>query len=89
MDSSLPKMEDPKKGHLPGQRHVLVLLMNVNRCQTWNDMQLKVTVTIPNNDFSRNTASQHCCDIVSNGCNIVPILERYVALKIVVANRLV
>ena len=28
---------------------------------------------------SRNTALQHCCDIVSNGCNIVPTLQRCVA----------
>ena len=31
--------------------------------------------TIRNNDFQRNTALQHCCDIVSNGCNIVPTLQ--------------
>ena len=42
-----------------------------------------------NEDFKRNTALQHCCDIVSNGHNIVPALERCVALKIVVVNRLV
>ena len=27
-----------------------------------------------NEDFKRNTALQHCCDIVSNGHNIVPAL---------------
>ena len=43
--------------------------------------------TIRNEDFKGNTALQHCCDIVSNGCNIVPTLQRCVALKIVVANR--
>ena len=42
-----------------------------------------------NEDFKRNTALQHCCDIVSNGHNIVPALQRCVALKIVVVNRLV
>ena len=44
-----------------------------------------------NEDFKRNTctALQHCCDIVSNGYNIVPALQRCVALKIVVVNRLV
>ena len=42
--------------------------------------------TIRNDDFLRNTALQHCCDIVSNGENIVPTLKRCVALKIVVAN---
>ena len=42
-----------------------------------------------NDDFKRNTTLQHCCDIVSNGHNIVPVLQRCVALKIVVANRLV
>ena len=31
---------------------------------------------------------QHCCDIISNGCNIVPILRHCVALRIVVAIRL-
>ena len=35
----------------------------------------------------RNKASQHCCDIVSNGYNIVTALQQCVALKIVVANR--
>ena len=44
---------------------------------------------IRNNDFSRNTALQHCCDIVSNGCHIVATLQPFVALKIVVPNRLV
>ena len=39
------------------------------------------------NVTQRNTALQHCCDIVSNGYNIVPALQRCVALKIVVANR--
>ena len=43
--------------------------------------------TIRNDDFWRNTASQYCCDIVSNRHNIVPTLQRCVALKIVVANR--
>ena len=43
--------------------------------------------TIRNDDFQRNTALQHCCDIISDGYNIVPTLQRCVALKIVVANR--
>ena len=43
--------------------------------------------TIRNDDFQRNTVSQHCCDIVSNGYNIVPTLQLCVALKIVVSNR--
>ena len=37
--------------------------------------------------LARNTALQHCCHIFSNGYNIVPALQRRVALKIVVANR--
>ena len=32
--------------------------------------------TIRNDYFCRNTALQHCCDIVSNGYNIVPILHK-------------
>ena len=43
--------------------------------------------TVRNDDFRHNTALQHCCDIVLNACNIVPTLQRCVALKIVVANR--
>ena len=31
--------------------------------------------TIRNDDFQRNTALQHCCDIVSNGYNVVPALQ--------------
>ena len=41
--------------------------------------------TIRNDDFWRNTALQHCCDIVSKGYNIVPALQRCVALNNVVA----
>ena len=37
--------------------------------------------TIRNNDLERDTALQHCCDIVSHGSNIVPTLQRCVALK--------
>ena len=43
--------------------------------------------TICNNDFQRNTALRHCCNILLNGRNIVPILQRFVAQNIVVANR--
>ena len=43
--------------------------------------------TIRNDDVSRNTALQHCCDVVQNDYNIVPTLEGFVVLKIVVANR--
>ena len=33
--------------------------------------------TIHNDDFYRNTALQHCCDIVSNSSNIVPTLFQH------------
>ena len=45
--------------------------------------------TIRNDNFQRNTALQYCWYIASNGCNVVLTLQRCVALKIVVANRLV
>ena len=32
-------------------------------------------------DFYRNTALHHCCDIVSNGCNIVPTLSALLRYK--------
>ena len=38
-------------------------------------------------DTIRKTSSQHCRDIISNGYNIAPALQRCVALKIVPANR--
>ena len=44
--------------------------------------------TIGNDEFQRNTGLQRCFDIVSNCYNIVPTMQRCVALKIVVANRL-
>ena len=53
----------------------------------WNLITVMLHKTIRNDDFERNTAWQHCYDIVSNGSNIVPTLQRCVALKIVVANR--
>ena len=37
--------------------------------------------TIRNDHFKRNAAWQHCYDIVANGCNIAPTLQRCVALK--------
>ena len=39
------------------------------------------------NDFSHNTAFQHCCNIFSNVYNIVPTLQRCAVLKIVLVNR--
>ena len=50
-------------------------------------MHLKVMLheTIRNVEFYLNKALQHCCDIFSNSYNIVPTLQRCVALKIVLA----
>ena len=69
-------------------------LSSINNGQTLSDnlfilLHFKVMLheTICNDDFQHDTALQHCCDIVSNGYNIVPALQRYVTLKIVVANR--
>ena len=41
---------------------------------------------IRKDDFQRNTALKHCCNIVLNGYNIVPALQCCIALKIVAAN---
>ena len=41
---------------------------------------------IRDDDFQRNTALQHCCDIVSNGQNTGPALLRCGGLKVAVAN---
>ena len=53
----------------------------------WESLEAMLHETISNDDFHRNTASQHCCHIVSNGYNIAPALQPCLALKIVVANR--
>ena len=52
-------------------------------------VKLMLHETIRNEDFWRNTALQHCCEIVSDGYNIAPALQRCVALNfpVVVANR--
>ena len=49
--------------------------------------ELMLHQTVLHDDYSRNTVLQHCCDIDSNGCNIVPTLQRCVVQKIVVENR--
>ena len=50
-------------------------------------LKVMLNETIHNDYFEPNVALQHCCDRVSNSYNIVPTLQRCVALKIVVANR--
>ena len=47
----------------------------------WESLKAMLHETIRNDDFQRNTASQHCCDIVSNGYNITPALQPCLALK--------
>ena len=49
-------------------------------------LKVMLLETIRNEDKKCNTALQHCYDIVSNGSNILPTLQRCVALKIVIAN---
>ena len=72
----------------PSKVKVRRSVKKVNR-NTYNIPFIKVVLqdTIRYDDFYRNTALQHWFDIVSNGYNIVPALQRCVALKIVVANR--
>ena len=45
--------------------------------------------SIPSDDFYRNTALQCWDNVVTIRNNVATMLQRYVALKIVVANRLV
>ena len=57
----------------------------------WDNLRMtKVMLhetVIRNDDFSRNTAFQYCCDIVSNDYNTVLTLQRFFALNLVVENR--
>ena len=52
-----------------------------------SSLKVKLHETTCNDDFQRYMALQPCCGLVANGYNIVPTLQRSVALKIVVANR--
>ena len=54
---------------------------------TFERLKVMLHEKIRKDDFQRNTALKHCCNIVLNGYNTVPALQRCVALKIVVANR--
>ena len=42
---------------------------------------------LPDDDSQQRFIARHCCHIVLNSYNMVPKLQRCVALKIVVANR--
>ena len=52
-----------------------------------SSLKMMIHETIRNEDFLANTVLQHRCDIISNGYNNVPILQRCVVQKIVVASR--
>ena len=54
---------------------------------TFERLKVMLHEKIRKDDFQRNTAMKHCCNIVSNVYNTVPALQCCVALKIVVVNR--
>ena len=47
-------------------------------CKRTRHVKVMLYETVRNDDCLRNTALQHCCDIVSNGYNFVPTLQRCV-----------
>ena len=55
-----------------------------------SELSLKIILngTISNDDFQRNTALQSWNKVACNQNNVSIMLQRYVVLKIVVANRL-
>ena len=50
-------------------------LSQVSEIARGPSVTLMLHETIRNDDFKRNTALQHCCDIVSNGCNTGTTLQ--------------
>ena len=42
--------------------------------------------TVSSDDFQHNSVLQHCCNIESDGCNVVPTFQSCVVLKAIVAN---
>ena len=74
------------RGTIHYAKKLILIFASVAEILLYN-LKVMLHETIRNDDFQRNTALQHCCDIVSNGYNIVTALQRCVALKIVVANR--
>ena len=59
----------------------LEIFISFSRPSLRESLKVMLHETIRNDDFERNTALQHCCDIVSNGYNIVPALRLCAALK--------
>ena len=68
-------------------RESLEIFISFSSPRLLESLKVMLQEKIRNDDFERNTALQHCCNVVSNGYNIVPALRLRVALKIVVANR--
>ena len=54
-----------------------------------NSLKVMLHGTIRNDDFYRNTALQYWNNVVTIRNNVATMFQRYVVLKIVVANRLV
>ena len=61
------------------------LLFNL-KLNKYGSFKMMLHGMIRNDDFQHNRALQHCCNIESNGCNVVPTFQSCVALKAIVAN---
>ena len=69
------------------RRRCCLSSLMTNKCTKMRDARAKSLSLFATTIFSATqaTAWQQCCDIVSNSYNIVPTLQRCVALKVVVA----
>ena len=57
-------------------------ILKSHSLQILGNLKVMLHETIRNDHFQRNTGLQNCCDIVLNGYNIVPTLQRCVGLTI-------
>ena len=61
------------------------LLFNL-KLNKYGSFKMMLHGMIRNDDFQHNRVLQHCCNIESNGCSVVPPFQSCVALKVIVAN---
>ena len=84
-----PRISNSTSKDFPSSISAIDILSTFLRANRLEILDRIVTWIQVNESYNDVTAAQHCCDIVSNDYNIVPALQRCVALKIFVANRLV
>ena len=64
------------------------LLFNL-KLNKYGSFKMMLHGMIRNDDFQHNGAPQHCWNIESNGCNVVPTFRSCVVFKAIAANHFI